>query len=84
MRLRPEALEWVVVEDEIVALDMVSSTYLAANPTGSRLWESLSTGATRESLVDDLVTAYGIDPARAEEDVDSFLAELRRRGLIEE
>jgi hypothetical protein len=42
----------------------------------------LSKGRTREQLVDELVAKYGIDSQNAQLDVDTFLAALRKHGLL--
>jgi hypothetical protein len=83
LRLRRAGLEWRAVEGEIVALDLPRSTYLAANRTGSLLWEALARGTTREELVEALSREYSLEREAAERDVDAFVADLRDRGLVE-
>jgi Coenzyme PQQ synthesis protein D (PqqD) len=65
-----------------VALDLRRSRYLAVNQTGKVLWTALADGATRDELVDRLVTAFGIERSRAAADVDAFAADLESRGLL--
>lgn len=67
----------------MVALDVDASTYLAANPSGAVLWRALADGATRDDLAALLTASYGISGERAKADVDSFLAALGARGLLE-
>jgi hypothetical protein len=83
LRLRQHGLEWREVDDEVVALDLDTARYLATNRTGALLWDQLAAGATREALVALLVATWGLDQARAEADVDAFLAMLTDRGLLE-
>jgi hypothetical protein len=78
LRLRSDAVEWRQVEDEVVALDLRSSTYLAANRSAAPLWQLLAAGTTEPELVARLTEACGIDRPRAERDVADFL-----RGLVE-
>ncbi len=80
--LRAGALDWRVIDDEVVMLDAEQSTYLTTNPSGTVLWVSLQEGATRGQLIDALVDRYGIDDERAARDTDAFLAELRARELL--
>ena len=75
-------LEWREVEGEIVALDLDRSVYLAANASGALMWRQLSTGATREALVELLARTYTLERGTAERDVDAFLAELQRQGYL--
>jgi hypothetical protein len=84
LRLRPDALEWREVEGEVIALEMRSATYLAANTAGSLLWEKLAEGTTRERLVAELVGRFGVAEERAGEDVDRFLQQLTAKNLLEQ
>lgn len=82
IRLRAEGIEWREVDGEIVALDLGSSSYLAANKTATVLWPELVDGTTRESLVKKLVDAYGLDEEAAGRDVDAFVDQLRENGML--
>ncbi len=82
--LRPQALDWRVIDDEIVMLDGQQSQYLATNASGTLLWQMLHKGATRGQLVDLLVSRYAIDEEQAGSDIDVFLDELRARELLQE
>ena len=51
LRLRTEDLSWREIDDEVIAVDVETSTYLGANKTGTLLWRRLGDGgATREEL----------------------------------
>jgi Coenzyme PQQ synthesis protein D (PqqD) len=82
LRLRASDLEWREVEDEVIAVDVQTSTYLSANGSGMLLWRELAQGTTREALVGRLVESYGIGAERAGVDVDRFLEDLRSHGLL--
>ena len=83
-RLRDEGLSWRRIEDEVVAVDVPTSTYLSANDSGTVLWQALADGATHEELTALLVERFGIDTDAAATDVDDFLAQLREQGLLDE
>jgi hypothetical protein len=83
LRLRRSSLQWLDADGEIVALDEETLVYLSANESGAVLWEALAGGTTRDALVDALVDRFGIDNEQAARDVDTFLAELERRNLLE-
>lgn len=83
VRLREGAVEWREIDGEIVALEVASSTYIAANRSGGILWLRLKDGTTRDELVDELTTRYDVEPAQARTDVAGFLAALTARGLLE-
>lgn len=83
-RLRAEGLSWRRIEQEVVAVDVPSSTYLSANDSGTLLWQALGEGATRDELAAVLVDRFGLEAERAGADVDAFLAQLREQGLLDE
>jgi len=83
IRLRQGAVAWREIDGEIVALEVESSTYIAANRTGGVLWQRLTEGATEQALVAELIGRYDIDAQRARADVAAFLAALAERGLLE-
>jgi hypothetical protein len=82
LRLRSNDLAWRMVDDEIVAVDLRTSTYLNTNGSGAVLWRALADGATDEELVALLVEEFGIDADRARADVDRFLDAVRARALL--
>lgn len=84
LRLRASRLQWLDSDGEIVALDEESLLYLSANESGTLLWRALADGTTRDDLVALLTGRFGIEVATAAADVDRFLDDLARRGLLEQ
>jgi hypothetical protein len=84
VRLRDEALDWRKIEDEVIALEGRTATYLSANPAASLLWEALARGTTRDELRSMLIEEFGLDEERAGADVDAFLTELAQHDLLVE
>ncbi len=83
-RLRPGTLAWRRVGDEVVALDLRRSTYLAANRTAAALWPALTEGATRHQLLAVALARFHVDPVRAVNDIDSLLTALAELDLLDE
>jgi len=83
LRLRQEDLDWLSVEDEVVALDAQAAVYLSANRAGALLWAALTKGTTRDQLAELLVRAFGIDQETASTDVDVFLDQVDEQGLLD-
>lgn len=83
LRLRAHAVDWRVVEGQVVALDRERSVYLAINQSGAALWPAIVEGATRDELVGVLLGTFDVDSARATQDVDAFVADLNERNLLE-
>ena len=50
--------------------------------TAADIWLGVIEWGDRDLLVDDLAVAYAMDPALIGPQVDDFLGELRRNGLL--
>lgn len=74
---------WRHAGEQIVVLDIKGSVYFGLNGTAAALWRALVGGATRSELVEVLVAGAPVERQRAEADVDEFLAELERNGLLQ-
>jgi Coenzyme PQQ synthesis protein D (PqqD) len=84
MQLRDAGLTWHVAGDDVVVLDLEGSVYLKLNGSARVLWERLAAqSSTEQELAAALVDTYGIDAERAAADVAGFVADLRRRGLLD-
>lgn len=57
---------------------------ITLNETGGLLWEKLSEGADKKSLVDAILEVYDIDEVTASADVDRFIEKVSAEGLIVE
>ncbi|MBW3574829.1 MAG: PqqD family protein [Actinobacteria bacterium] len=84
LRLREDAVDWREVEGEVVALDRISSTYLAINAAGAVLWPALVRGTGEDELVALLLAEFAVDEVRARADVEAFLSMLAQRDLLEQ
>jgi len=75
-------LEWRLVGDEVVALDVGASLYFGLNASGAVIWQLLANGAAREEIVRRLTATFDVDAEQAGRDVDEFFAELRVHDLV--
>ena len=82
MHLRSDSIVWNAVGDNVVVLDLTSSTYFSTNATGTLLWQLLASGTNRRDLVNALIERFAVGQATAEQDVDTFLADLERAQLL--
>jgi len=71
-------------DDEIVVLELSTSTYLTLNGSAKILWETLADGASGEVLTSALVSRFAIPEDRAASDVSAFLSTAVERGLVVE
>lgn len=70
------------MDDDVVVLDLRTSSYLRVNGTGAVLWNLLRRPRTGTDLEAALVERYGIAHDRARADVRGFLQALARRQLL--
>lgn len=82
LRLRDRDVAARGFSDEMVVLDLRTSTYLSTNAAGTVLWRCLEQGATRTELIAALLDEFDVDAERAAGDVDAFVSECRQRGLL--
>jgi hypothetical protein len=82
LRLRADALEWRTIEGEVVAVDLLTATYLAVNKSGAKLWDALASGATREQLIDVLVDEFGLAREQATTDAEAFVQMLADQNML--
>jgi hypothetical protein len=83
LRLRVDDVAWRDVGDELIILELATSTYLTLNGSAKQLWLRLVPGASVETLAEMLVSTYGISFEQAESDTEAFLAALVERKLVE-
>jgi Coenzyme PQQ synthesis protein D (PqqD) len=57
--------------------------YLAVSRTGAVVWSLLAEGSTRDELIDAVVARFTVGRDDAGRDLDEFLSDLDRRGLLE-
>lgn len=83
LSLKLDDLAWRDVGDELVVLEVTTTTYLTLNGSARFLWARLVDGATPAELASALVEHYGIPDDQASRDVQSFLDVLRDRSLLD-
>jgi hypothetical protein len=62
---------------------MDMNALITLNSTARRLWELLAENRSVEYLVTDIAEQFDVDPERARADVQVFLDDLGKLGLIE-
>lgn len=80
--LREVAGEVLVVPMGETALSLNGMIIL--NGVSKVIWEALETGATQEELLQRILDEFDVPQKTAEEDLASFLEDLRKQNLIEE
>ncbi len=68
---------------EKVMLSIDSGKYYNLGEIGGKIWELLADEISVKQLVQTLVFHYNVEQSECEEQVLSFLENLRREGLVE-
>jgi hypothetical protein len=82
LKLDADAIHWRELNGEVIAIDLRNNQYLTINPSGVLLWPLLARGATLEQLSAALLGRWSLDPQRAHQDADRFVAWLREQRLL--
>lgn len=53
------------------------------NGTGVDIWRGVEEGLDEAAIADRIAAKYEVDPDRARQDVDAFIARMREAGLVE-
>ena len=56
--------------------------YLTLNETATFLWNNLKTAKDKSELINKLMLEYNVDESLALKDVDAFLENLKKLGVI--
>jgi Coenzyme PQQ synthesis protein D (PqqD) len=82
LQLKVDDVVWREVGDELVVLELSTSTYLTLNGTARYLWERLIEATTVDGLIETLVEQYQLSADQARSDTESFLSALNDRELL--
>jgi hypothetical protein len=72
------------VGDEAVLLQLKTEQYLGLDPVSTRIWQALTAGGTVQAAYDSLLAEFDVDAERLRADLDEFVQELLRFGLVEQ
>jgi len=81
-RLRSDEVVWSKVGEDIVMLELASSTYFTVRGSGTAIVERLADGATEDSLVEHVTSLFEVDAETAKADVAQFLKELADKNML--
>jgi hypothetical protein len=73
---------WSQLGEEVVILDLGSSSYLGLDDVAARVWELMKQPRSVEEIELTLVKEYDVDPEQCSRDVRAFLTGLIERGLV--
>jgi hypothetical protein len=69
-------------KDEIVLMLVETGEFLSLSGTAAAAWKMIDGSRDRDCLVRALAAEFGEEKGRIGPEIDEFLEELRRRGLV--
>ncbi len=70
------------LNDELVMMDIRKGKYFSLNPVATRIWDLLGQPLSMEELCSQLTGEYDVDPGQCREEVQEYLEEMARLGLV--
>jgi hypothetical protein len=70
------------LDEETVLMSIDAGAYYGLEGPARSIWEILETPLTFSALVDRLVEEYRVSPETCAADVERFLGEMEREGLL--
>lgn len=84
-RLRQSlSIPWRRIGDEIILAPQGREDFDQLSDTAAVVWRLLETPSSREGLVETLAELYSLPPEGIAADVERLVADLLKRGAIEE
>jgi hypothetical protein len=79
---RSEEMLSTDLDQETVLMSIDAGAYYGMKGPARSIWERLETPMTFSELVESLVDEYAISPEVCEADLQGFLAEMEKEGLL--
>lgn len=78
----PPHVQFTRVEGDYVLMDIKTGVFLGLDPVASHIWQSLAEHGDPGRAAEELCSDYDVEPDRALADVEAWVTELLRRGLV--
>jgi hypothetical protein len=75
-------VRYVRVEGDYVLMDLRQGVYLGFDAVASRIWQSLLEHGDVKRAAEDLCSDYEVEPDRAMADIEAWVVEWERKGLV--
>lgn len=79
--LRKVADQYVVIATGDASRDFHGMVKL--NQVGADIWEALSAGSAVEEIVDYIVQKYEVGRAKAKDDIEALVCQIKEAGFLE-
>ncbi len=71
-----------VLGETVIVVPRKATIHLL-NPTGTFIWKAAKKGVSMSRLVSLMCGEYRVSRRRAEQDCDTFVSNLRKKGILE-
>lgn len=78
----PEDVLFEVLDGEAVLLNVATGAYFGLNPSATRMWQLLEELQDTTRMRERMLEEFEVEPAELERDIQGFLDEMMRRGLL--
>jgi hypothetical protein len=80
---RPEDVMFEMVGEEAVVLKLETQLFMGLDAVGARMWNLVTSANSIQQAYDQMLDEYEVEANQLRRDLQEFLVELERKGLIE-
>src|SRR4029077_19701268 len=80
---RPEDVMFEMVGEEAVVLKLETQLFMGLDAVGGRMWNLVTSANSIQQAYDQMLDEYEVEANQLRRDLQEFLVELERKGLIE-
>jgi hypothetical protein len=81
--IHPEVRTTPGDEDGSVLINLENGMVFSLNGVGAKIWTKLEEGLAFEALLDSLAQDYTVPNQQLRSDLETFMRELEKKGLVE-
>jgi hypothetical protein len=83
LRKAADRISETAIDDEIVVMSLDSGDFFSLTGTAKAIWQLIDGIRDRATLIEALAAEFSVEPEIVGVDLDAFLAEMGKAGLIE-
>lgn len=80
---RRPSIRWKTIKGCVVLLEPNNAFIRELNETGSVIWKTISSPRSLDEITGRVCAAFVVEKNQARDDVEEFLREYLRRGLVQ-
>ena len=83
-RIDPGKVLWKEVDGLVIVLLIATGNFIELNKIGSAVWKQLAEGKGVDAIILTLKDVYDVTEAQLKTDVNSFISQMVKQGLLQE